>query len=170
MEFFMANQKEAVYSAVLEVLGTINGPVSLTKDQRKAVVSAIAGGMEAGTVELSADAKAKFDTSKKIEGYVGGLVNNWLRKDTRLNGGTKFETKNPGSRGSSSDDQLKAMRVLRKQLEAAGSTDKISEVDAAIASRVEELKAAKTVAKKAAQIPAVDTESIPAELREMLGM
>ena len=164
------SQKEAVYTAVTEVLGTIDGAVSLTKDQRRAVVAKIADGMQNGEVELSTEAAAKFDTRKKIETYVGGLVNNWLRKDTRLSGGVKYEAKNPGKRAGSSDEQLKAMRVLRKQLEASGDTNKVAEVDAAIASRVAELKAEKVVTKKAAQIPTVDTSTIPTELREMLGI
>lgn len=164
------NQKEAVYTAVTEVLGAINGAVELTKEQRRAVISQITDGMQNGEVELSDDSRAKFDTRKKVETYVGGLVNNWLRKDVRLSGGVKYEAKNPGKRAGSSDEQLKAMRVLRKQLEAAGETDKVAEVDAAIASRVADLKAEKVVTKKAAQIPAIDTSSIPEELREMLGI
>ena len=166
----MSNQKSAVYSAVEEVIGTIEGQVILTKDQRHQVIAKVTNGMIAGEVELSDDAKAKFDTDKKIQNYVGGLVNNWLRKDLRLNGGTKPEAKNPGTRVGSGDDQLKAMRVLRKQLVAAGDVDKVAEVDAAMETRAAELKAEKTVAKKAATIPVVDTASIPAELLEMLGM
>lgn len=166
------NQKEAVFTQVEATLGTISGPVTLTKDQRHEVVAAITAEIEAGNVEFSAEAKAKYNTTTLIRTYVGGLVNNWLRKDTRLNGNTKYEVANPGSRANSGDEQLKALKQLRKQIAQSGDTTKLAEVDAAIATRQAELKAAKPTKAKVVKLttPQVDLSEVPDELKEALGL
>lgn len=161
-------QKEAVYAAVLEALDEISGPVTLTKDQRKDVIDAITTGITTGEVEFSDEARAKYSTEAQIRNYVSGLVNNWLRKDTRLNGGTKHEVKNPGSRAGQGDEQLKAMRALRKQLSIVGDVAKVAEVDLAIARRIEEVKATRKLATP--KTPAVDLSNVPDELKAALGI
>ena len=55
----------------------------------------------------------KYSTIEKMRSYASGLVNNWFRKDIRLNGGMKYEVKNPGSRQGAGDQQLKALKTLR---------------------------------------------------------
>jgi len=159
-------QKEAVYSAVAEVLGDITGTVILSKEQRKDVIDAITSGISNGEVEFSDEAKTKYTTEAAIRGYVSGLVNNWLRKDSRLNGNTKYEPKNPGTRAGQGDEQLKAMRALRKTFVISGDTTKLADVDAAIAARVGDIK----TTKKAPKTPSVDLSNVPDELKEALGI
>ncbi len=138
------SQKEAVFNAVSEVLGDFEGKVELTTEQRKDVIGMLMSGFASGTVELSEEARTKYDTDAKMKSYTQGLVSNWLRKDTRLNGGDKYVTKNPGSRAGSGDDSVKALRALRKTLEArGGSQSDIDDVDAEIEARIAAFKASK---------------------------
>lgn len=154
------SQKEAVFSAIVEILGDVSGVVELTTEQRKEVISSIMGGFANGTVELSSEASTKYDTDAKLKSYTQGLVSNWLRKDTRLNGGAKHITKNPGSRAGSGDDTVKALRALRSTLTDA---DQIAEIDSEIAQRVSALKASK--------VPKVtiNADLIPENLRHLVG-
>ena len=117
-------------------------------------------GFASGTVELSNEARFKYDTDAKLKSYTQGLVSNWIRKDVRLNGGSKYETKNPGSRAGSGDDTVKALRALRSTLTNA---DQISEVEAEIASRVAAFKASKTPKLE------INAELIPENLRHLVG-
>lgn len=168
----MQKQKDAVFAQVEAVVGTISGPVTLTKDQRHEVVAALTAEIEAGNVEFSDEARAKYNTTPLIRTYVGGLVNNWLRKDTRLNGNTKYEAANPGSRTNSGDEQLKALKQLRKQIAQSGDASKLAEVDTAITNRQAELKAAKPAKAKTVKLtqPEVDLTEVPDELKEALGI
>lgn len=134
------SQKEAVFNAVCEVVGSFSGSVELSTDQRKQVIEMVMSGFQSGSVEISAEASAKYDTDAKLKSYTQGLVSNWLRKDTRLNGGSKYETKNPGSRAGSGDETVRALRALRKTLTDA---EQIAEVESEIESRLAAVKAAK---------------------------
>lgn len=86
--------------------------------------------------------------------YIPGLVNNHVRKDKRLNGGTEYVAKNPGSRGGvgSSDPQLKAMRGLLASGAVTDPSD-IAEIEAAIRARQAELQ------------PKVDLSALPEWMR-----
>ena len=66
-----------------------------------------------------------------------GLVNNWLRKDGRLNGGVKYTAKNPGSRSGSGDEAIRAMKTL---LSVTTDASAKLEIQAAIEARQAELK------------------------------
>ncbi len=154
-------QNDAVFGAVCAVLGNdqFETAVELTKEQRETVISIVTDGIISGTVDFSAEAKAKYDTPAKVKSYTSGMVSNHLRKDKRLNGGTKYETKNPGSRAGQGDDQLKAMRALRSKLT---DPEQIALVDAEIAARTEAIRAAKV---KAVEI---NISSIPEHLRHLV--
>ena len=103
------SQKEAVYQAVCNVTGhNGDGAVSITKEQRAQVNGILFEGFRAQTIELDREY-----SDSDLRGYVSGLQSNWLRKDLRLNGGTKYVAKNPGSRAGSTDKELQAMRALR---------------------------------------------------------
>lgn len=136
-----------------------------TKSDRQAIALAVAEGMLNGDVELSDAAKAKY--AESIESltskYVMGMVTNWFNKSRELNGGAKYETKNPGSRAGAGDDQVREMRKLRKQLETLGNADGVARVDAAISARLAELGAAKT------KTIEINVDAIPAELRALIG-
>lgn len=87
--------------------------------------------------------------------YIPGLVNNHVRKDTRLNGGTKYETKRPGSRAGSGDESIKAMRTL---LALTQDPAVKAQIQTAIDARIEELKPKATV----------NVEALPEALRHLV--
>jgi hypothetical protein len=154
-------QNDAVFQAVCVVLGvdSFSSAVELTKDQRNTVISFVVEGIIGGSVDFSAEAKAKYDTAAKVKSYTTGMVSNHLRKDKRLNGNTKYEIKNPGSRAGTGDQQLKAMKALRSTLTDA---DQLAEIDLAIEARQAEIKTSKT---KAVEI---NVEALPESLRHLV--
>ena len=143
------NQKEAVFQVVINVTGfTGEGQCSPTKEQKQQIQLILIEGFKSGKIDLD---RSYSDT--ELKSYVSGLLNNWLRKDKRLNGGTAYVAKNPGSRAGSGDAQLKAMRAL---LSTLTDESERAEVQQFIDARVEELKP------KAAPI---DLSALPTELR-----
>lgn len=144
------NQKEAVFQAVCNVTGhNGDGAVSITKEQRAQVNAILFEGFKSGKIER----EREFSDSD-LKAYVSGLQSNWLRKDKRLNGGTQYIAKNPGSRAGSSDPQLKAMRTLLSTL--TDESEK-AEVQSYIDARVKEISAEK-------QAKTVDFSALPADL------
>ncbi len=134
-----------------------------TKADKQAIASKIAELMLEGAVELGDAAKAKYGESAEVltSKYVVGMVTNWFNKSKDLNGGVKYETKNPGSRAGSGDPQIKEMRTLRKHLEQLGNADGIARVDEAIAQRLAEIGATKTSTVE------INTENLPEYLRDL---
>lgn len=167
-------QRDAVYSAVTRALSEagvsfedgMNVSTVLTKEIRGNVHAIVVEGFRSGTIafEASEANNAKLADESKLNAYVSGLISNWVRKDKRLNGDTKYAAKNPGSRTGASDEQLKTLRALRKQFEG---TDKAELIDAQIEKRVGELRAEKA---KSSALTAEQLEAVPAELRESLGL
>lgn len=131
------NQKEGVFAAVSQVFNLSEGSVpqtgSWTKEQSAKVHELIFMGFRSGSIEY----KGGSPSDAKLNKYIPGLVNNWVRKDTRLNGGSKYETKRPGSRTGSGDESLKAMRLL---LSVTTDPTVKSQIQTAIDERVEALK------------------------------
>jgi hypothetical protein len=156
------SQKEAVFSAVTSVLSEAGIQVnesdnyndSLTRELRASVTSILVEGFKSGTVALD----KTFADDSELRTYCSGLTSNWLRKDKRLNGGTKYVAKNPGSRVGSSDPQLKALRALLSTKEDETSR---AEIQSFIDARVASFKAASKPAK------VIDVDSLPAELRHL---
>jgi hypothetical protein len=142
-------QKEAVFQAVTNVCGTVDGAYTPTKEQRAQINLILVEGFTSNSIQMETP-KSESD----LKGYVSGLTSNWLRKDTRLNGNTKYAAKNPGSRAGSADPQLKAMRALISTL--TDETEK-SEVQAYIDARVSEIAITK-------QVKTVDFSALPADL------
>ena len=158
----MLTQKEAVYNAITSVIDFEDGDkVELTKEQKANVVSLVVAGFQANEVALSDNAREKFSDSKKLTTYTGGMVNNWMRKDTRINGGDKYITKNPGSRAGSGDATMKNLKLLKSTLT---DEDKIAQVETAIEARKTELAAEK------AKSVEIDYSQIPVELLETLNI
>jgi len=144
------SQKEAVFAAVCAVIGsTPDGKVELSKEQRTQVNMIVFEGFRAQTVGLDRDF-----TDADLKKYVSGLTSNWLRKDTRLNGGEKYAAKNPGSRAGATDPSIKAMRAL---LQTDISDSDRAEVQAHLDARINELNAAKIKT-------TVDFSALPADL------
>ncbi len=137
----MLTQKEGVYNAIASLKSFDDGDeVVLSKDEKATVVEMVCASFEANEVALSDNARAKFDTPEKLRSYTSGMVNNWLRKDTRLNGGSKYVTKNPGSRAGSGDSVIKNLKLLKSTI---SDDAKIAEIDSAIEARKTEIAAEK---------------------------
>jgi hypothetical protein len=147
-------QKQAVFQAVTTVLGQdeFDSAVSLTKDQKAQVRQMLFEGFRAGEISIDRE----YD-DKGLNNYIGGLISNWLKRDTRFNGGVAYVAKNKGSR---TDPQIKEMTKLLNSAELSDEQKEL--VKATIEARRSEIKPAKTVT--------VDFDKIPADLREMLGL
>jgi hypothetical protein len=146
------NQKEAVYTAVQEVKSfEDNSIVELSKDEKATVKNILVVGFKEDKIEL----KRQQDDLPK---YVTGLLNNWLRKDERMNGGTPYTAKKPGSRKGQSDPLIKNLRILKTDPEL--TTEEIEEIDLAIKDRLAEIKPAK--------VKEVDASVIPDHLQHLI--
>ena len=159
-------QKEGVYSAVVafaqenDIDFADGQSFEPSKEQRLAIVGMVTAAMEAGEIELSEAAQAKYNTTEKLHGYCNGLTSNWLRKDTRLNGGEKYEIKNPGSRAGSGDKVITELRKLKKTL--TQGTAEMEAVENEINSRLATIQTAR--AKKVE----INAELIPEELKHLV--
>lgn len=146
------NQKDGVYGAIATVFGgDLSNPVRMTEAQKDQVHALVVQGFKDGLIEY----KGGVPNDEALKKYVPGLVNNWVRKDLRLNGGNKYETKKPGSRAGSSDEGLKAMRALRS---ITTDADQLAMIDAAIAERQAEIKPK----------PVLNVEALPPHLRKFV--
>lgn len=128
-------QGEAVFQAVSKVFDTneVVPPTSKWSDTQKKEVNTLVFNF----FKSGATAHSGNPTDQQLLKYIPGLVNNWVRKDKRLNGGVKYETKNPGSRSGSGDESVKAMKQL---LSATTDPEARQQIQAAIDARLEELK------------------------------
>ena len=143
------NQKEATYTAVVNVCGEIDGAYTPSKEERAQISAILFEGFRSGKVTLDRE----FDDAG-LKSYISGLMSNWLRKDKRLNGGVAYVAKNPGSRAGTGDSQLKAMRALLSTLTSA--SDK-AEVQKHIDARVSEIASTKVT-------KVIDYSALPAHL------
>ena len=142
-------QREATYNAIKSTLES-NGisfedgmevKSVLSPDMKKEARAILFEGFRSGSIYGSDDFKAtKLNNDSELNKYCGGLISNWSKKDKRLNGNTKYEIQNPGSRAGQGDDQVKE---LRKLLKTVKGTDAESEVQEALSSRIAEVKASK---------------------------
>lgn len=144
-------QKEAVFQAVKNVVGEQDGAYTPTKEQRAQVNNILFEGFRNGTIELD---KTEISDSD-LKSYVSGLQSNWLRKDKRLNGGTMYVAKNPGSRAGSGDASLKAMRTL---LASVSTDSEKAEIQSYIDARLAEISVSK------AKTVTIDYSVLPADL------
>jgi hypothetical protein len=159
------SQKEAVYAAIVSFLEENNRSfddgekVELSSEDRKTIVTMIVATINVGDMEFSTEAAIKHNTPEKIRNYSTGLLSNWLRKDSRLNGGVKHSIKNPGSRVGQDDELIKSLKNLKKILT---SQKEIEAVDAEIEAQMEFLRA-----KKIKSIT-VNKDDIPTHLLHLL--
>ena len=146
-------QKEAVYKAITIVLDSEpDNPCVLSTEQKKEVAKLVVEMFEASEVSLSHPPK------QGIVKYTPGLINNWVRKDKRLNGGETYVIKNKGSRAGAGDKKLKN---LKRMLGVVKDVDKVK-VQACIDKRQAEIKAEK------AKDVEIDPDQIPEELQYLL--
>lgn len=94
----MFSQKEAVFAATTEILKqanvTLNGESItsvMTKDLRNLVVQKLVSMAKNNEIKFRATVSNKktLESEKLLTAYLGGLVSNHWRRDSRLNGKTK---------------------------------------------------------------------------------
>lgn len=166
----MTNQRTATVNAIMSVLADanidyeLNGDVSVSEvlnPQLKEQVRAILfNAFRQGQVQYKESFQAKVNDDKELKSYISGLVNNWIRKAKEFNSGQAYKAKNPGSRAGSTDPQVKEMRKL---LSVTSDPEAKQAIQAALDSKLAELKAAK-------QQVTINVDALPAELRAKLGL
>lgn len=90
------NQKETVYGMVMAFVKSKEiQPTQLTREMKQQITLGLMVGFETKAIEFinSESNAAKLADKNKLRDYCSGLLNNWLRKDARLNGGVKYEPK-----------------------------------------------------------------------------
>lgn len=151
----MMKQSEAVYLAVVNAFPdaeVIPSTSSWTDAQKQEVYGALLTSFKAGQWAKNSGGQDESSVMK----YIPGLVNNHVRKDARLNGGTKYVAKNPGSRTGSGDESVKAMRTL---LSVTTDPDAKAQIQAAIDTRIASLKPKQTI----------NVDALPEALRHLVG-
>lgn len=156
------NQRTATVNTIIRVMNYDPSSDGFAIDvissaQKATVVEELCNGFLAGEIEMSSEGKQKyFGDRKELRKYVVGLVNNWLRKAPELNGGSKYEPKNPGSRAGTGDETIKALKAL---LKITTDPDAKAEIMAAISIRLSDMK------------PKVEinVSALPEHLRHLVG-
>ena len=131
----MMTQGEAVFQAVSQVF-SVESAVPETKlwssEQKATIYALVFNSFQSGNTMHRDN-----PTPEALMKYIPGLVNNWVRKDKRLNGNTTYVPKNPGSRAGSGDVQLSTMKQLLRTVSEPADRAQIQE---AINKRQAELK------------------------------
>lgn len=164
----MKSQKVFVVSAILATLAArdveyqLNGetPIKdvLTAADKAKVRELVFNGFKEGQIQMSEQAKGKYlSDDVKLKVYVNGLVNNWIKKNPEFNGGQTYKPANPGSRAGSQDEQIKALRQLKKQTNDAKA---LAQIDEAITARLAEIKPQAVVE--------INAEALPEHLRHLV--
>ncbi len=147
-------QGDAVVQVVKSVFGELDGAYPETgrwnDAQKEQVYGTLFKMFRSGEIVHS-----KSPDDAELMKYIPGLVNNWVRKSDRLNGGVKYTPKNPGSRKGSGDPSIKAMKTL---LSTIDDPTERANIEKAIKARQEELKPK----------PTVDVSVLPEELRHLV--
>jgi len=167
----MMNQKEATYNAIISTFENAGvsfeeGDIAkdlLTPEFRSEVRDTLFTQFRNGEISHKEEFVTKLNDDSELKKYIAGLLSNWIKKDTRLNGNVKFQIQNPGSRAGQGDDQVKALRLLIKQLTATGNTDGLAEAKEALVARQATL-----AANKAVKSSPINVDSIPEHLRHLV--
>ena len=162
------NQREATFEAITTVLSNSNVSFTpgtnvksvLTSEHKKQIRASLMAGFKSGAIESTPDfAKTKLNSDVELSKYCSGLISNWIKKDSRLNGNVKYQATGNGTRVGNGDSQVKE---LRKLLKATAGTDAEQEVADALNARLAQVKVSKV--KK----PEIDAEIIPESLRHLV--
>lgn len=163
------NQRQGVYIAVMNYLADKNIPFDdgqmpaaaelLSSSDRKNVVNIVACGLLSGEISMSLEAKTKRSTPQGTAKYATELVSNWLRKDERLNGGSKPSIKSPVPTGKG-DAELRELQKLRAL--KMDDAEALEVIDDAISKRRQAIGQAK------AKTVVVNANLIPEHLRHLV--
>jgi len=167
------NQKQATYSAITVALS--NAQVDFTNEislkeflakesNSEAILKEAKGILFAGfrndLIATSDEFKStKVDNDALLSSYCSGLISNWSKKDSRLNGDVKFQFKNKGIRAGSGDAQVKELRKLLKQ---TSGTEFEAEVKESLDKRLSEIKVSKV------QVIQINADLLPENLRHLV--
>ena len=161
------SQREATYNTIINELS--NNGVSfqdgsdvkkvISSDMKKKIKEALMNSFKNGNVNHAADFNTKLNSDTELSKYCSGLISNWIKKDPRLNGNTKYQIVNKGARAGQGDLQVKE---IKKLLKASVGTSAEEEVLKALNTRLAEVKAAK--------VPdlGIDIEALPENLRHLV--
>ena len=156
----MISQKEGVYNAVTAFCAEEGIPfedgslMEFNKGQRQSIIGMLVEATEANELTVNSE-KAQ----QNLPIYWNGCLSNWLRKDSRLNGNTKYITKNPGSRAGSGDPQLRELKKLLVQVQG-------TEHEATVAAEIESRQAI-VQAEKVKNVE-IDVDKLPEHLRALV--
>jgi hypothetical protein len=162
----MKNQRQATVESILSAYNTrtgeefeLNGEINMkdvfTADMKNDVKSTLFSMFKQGAIQYRPEFQAKVDDDAQLNSYIGGLINNWLRKAKELNGGQAYVPKNPGARAGAGDKQVKE---LKKLLAKVKGTEHEAKVQAALAKRIEEIKPKVEI----------DASQLPADLQDLV--
>jgi len=114
------SQKDAVYEVSMRVLEE-NGVIFeegvdvlvdvIDRDIRSTIVSILVESFKEDKIVMN-----KRHEGKNLRRYASGLISNWAKKDTRLNGNVEYRIKNPGSRVGTTDPMVRELRKFLKQV------------------------------------------------------
>lgn len=162
------NQRDATVNTILSVVADkginyeLNGELTMGQvfkanpDIKEKVRTLLITGFLSRQIDMTQAAFDKYSKDEKeMKKYVGGLIDNWVRKAPEFNNDQTYKAKNPGSRSGSGDESIKEMKKL---LEKTTDPEAVQAIEAAIAKRQEELK------------PKVEinVEAIPEHLRHLV--
>lgn len=158
------NQRQATYNAITSAIGSFEDGTNvkefLTPEIKKEAKNTLFAGFRSGLISYSAEfGSTKLNNDVELNKYCIGLISNWTKKDPRLNGDVKYAAKNPGSRAGQTDEQVKELRKLLKQV---SGTPVESEVKKALDARVSQIKTAKSPA------VSINIDALPENLRHLV--
>jgi hypothetical protein len=143
------SQGEAVYVAVSEIFYSyldegraVPETTTWTSKQKEEVYARVFSMFKTGETTHK-----KNPSDAELLKYIPGLVNNWVRKDKRLNGNTVYTPRNPGSRQGGGDEQLREMKKLltlikdpaQREMVEAAITERIAATTKKVEIKVEAL-------------------------------
>lgn len=161
------SQREATYNAIVAVLNTNNVSFTegddvkdmLTASMKKEVRKMLLSGFSNNTIATSDGFTSKFNSETELNKYCSGLISNWIKKDTRLNGNNKYQVVNKGIRAGHGDSQVKE---LRKLLKVTSGTEAEQDVAAALSARIAQVKAEKSPS------VTINADVLPEHLRHLV--
>jgi hypothetical protein len=132
----MLSQKEAVYKAV-----TAKKQEDGSFD-RKEVIDELFNMFRAG--EFIHKDPSKVAEDKALRDMCGGILSNWLRKDSRLGGAEPAATRQGRKRPRPVDDEMK--RLMRAKVVLTTEGQPTQEIDDLIQQRTSQIESERTVA------------------------
>lgn len=154
------SQKEVVYQTIISYCFN-NGIkregllTELTKVQKLEVVGLMVELTKEGRVEVKSEKE-----SKDLKKYWTGCVGNWLKKDMRLNGGSKYIPKT--KKGPRVSDEVKELKKLLAAVELSGNEEVIDKVQLELARQLDKEAVEKEVD------TAIDASKLPESLRHLV--